>query len=129
MKCIQSIKKTCKTLITKNKNNNKNKKNKNKITDVIDYDKNLFFFDFETIQVNNYFEVYAVGFIGIYSEFYGENAMNDFINYIINNVKNKIFVAYNGGKFDYILLLKDLLTNKNIEVSNYLKNGSRLLGY
>ena len=27
------------------------------------------------------------------------------------------------------MFLKDLLTNKNIEVSNYLKNGSRLLGY
>ena len=45
------------------------------------YDEDLLYFDFETVQVNKYFEVYAVGFIdnGAYYEFYGENSLSDFV--------------------------------------------------
>ena len=55
--------------------------------------------------------------------------MRYFVDYIINNVRDKIFVAYNGGKFDFIILLKELINNPNVEVKQYLKNGSRVLQY
>ena len=55
--------------------------------------------------------------------------MSDFVDYIINNVHDKIFVAYNGGKFDFILLIKELINRCDVQVNNYLKNGSRLLQY
>ena len=76
-------------------------------------------------------EVYAVGCIndGQYIEFYGENSLSEFVTYLINNVKNKKSVAYNGGKFDFIILFKELSNRPEIELKNYLKNGSRLLSY
>ena len=75
--------------------------------------------------------MYAVGFInnGEYFEFYGENSLSNFVNYLINNVHDKKLVAYNGGRFDFIILLKELLKHEEIEIKNYLKNGSRLLSY
>ena len=96
-----------------------------------DYNEDLLYFDFETVQINHYFEVYAVGCInnGQYIEFYGENSLSDFVTYLIKNVKNKKLVAYNGGRFDFIILFKELLKREEIEIKNYLKNGSRLLSY
>ena len=43
-----------------------------------EYDEDLLYFDFETFQINYYFEVYAVGCIndGQYIEFYGENSLS-----------------------------------------------------
>jgi len=128
-KCNNNIMEFYQTQITK--------KSKSIITrnviksDKIDYDNDLFFFDFETFQFNLSFVVYAVGFIhnGVYNQYYGINAMSDFINYIVNNVEDKIFVAYNGGRFDFILLLRELINVPTIKINGYLKNGSRLLNY
>jgi hypothetical protein len=96
-----------------------------------DYDHDLLYFDFETVQIKYYFDVYAVGCIneGQYIEFYGENALSEFVEYLIKNVKNKKLVAYNGCRFDFIILLKELMKHEQIEIKNYLKNGSRLLTY
>ena len=96
-----------------------------------EYDEDLLYFDFETVQISYYFEVYAVGCIndGQYIEFYGENSISEFVTYLINNVKNKKLVAYNGGKFDFIILFRELLNHSEIEIKNYLKNDARLLSY
>ena len=96
-----------------------------------EYNEVLLYFDFETVQINYYFEVYAVGCIndGQYIEFYGENSLSEFVTYLINNVRNKKLVAYNGGRFDFIILFKELLKHSEIEIKNYLKNGARLLSY
>lgn len=115
------IKKTEKTMITR----------QHKKCNKINYLTDVLFFDFETVQATSIFEVYAVGVIdnGEYFKLYGKNAMRDFVDYLAHNVTNKYLVAYNGGKFDFVLLLKELVNNSGIQVNNYLKNGSRMLGY
>ena len=96
----------------------------------INYNTDVLYFDFETVQINRVFEVYAVGVIdnGEMIVFYGQNALNDFVDYLLNNVKNKYLCAFNGGRFDNIILFKELI-NRNIELGDYLKNNGRLMQY
>ena len=46
----------------------------------------------------------------------------------MENVKDKYLCAFNGGRFDNIILFKELI-NKNVEMGGYLKNNGRLMQY
>ena len=107
-----------------------NRYNKKIFKSKINYDNDILYFDFETVQANNVFDVYAVGFInnGIYQYYYGKDSLSLFVDYLIQNVKDKQLCAFNGGRFDNILLFKELI-NRNITMSNYIKNNGRLLQY
>ena len=76
----------------------------------IDYINDILYFDFETFQGKINFHVYAAGFIlnGKYNYFYGKDSLKKFVKVIMEN-KGKILCAYNGCRFDFILLLKQLL--------------------
>ena len=82
----------------------------------IDYDNDILYFDFETFEDNGNFSVYAAAYIlnGNYDYFYGRNALQDFIGILLDN-KNKKLCAYNGGRFDYLLLIRGLIEN-NIDI-------------
>ena len=86
----------------------------------INYDKDILYFDFETVQINNIFEVYAVGVIDNVEMiiFYGQNSLNEFVDYLLINVKSKYLCAFNGGRFDNIILFKELI-NRNVELGEY----------
>ena len=71
----------------------------------IDYINDILYFDFETFQGKINFHVYAAGYIlnGKYNYFYGKDSLKNFVEVIMEN-KNKILCAYNGCRFDFILL-------------------------
>ena len=103
-------------------------KNGNKIME-IDYNNDILYFDIETFECNNKFVVYAAGYDlnGKYNYFYGKNALQDFIAILLNNQDKKL-CAYNGGRFDYIILIKGLIEN-NVNISDFIKSNGRLLQY
>ena len=67
------------------------------------------------------FKVYAVGYIldGEYGYFYGPESLKSFVELFMKN-PNKILCAYNGSRFDFILLLKELLNNHNVEIGGLI---------
>ena len=96
----------------------------------INYDMDVLYFDLETFQETINFKVYAVGYIlnGEYGYFYGPDSLFNFVNVFMQN-PNKILCAYNGCRFYFILLLKELLNNDNMEVSGLIENGGRIMQY
>ena len=97
----------------------------------INYENDILYFDFETFQDGINFSVCAVGFVldGFYNYFYGKDSLVRFVEVIMRN-PGKILRAYNGCRFDFILLLKQLLTqNENLEVNGLIENNGRIMQY
>ena len=130
------VKKDVKYLIQKDNRilkETKNKETKEKeiiYKQELNYDDDILYFDFETFQETVNFKVYAVGYIldGEYGYFYGPESLKSFVELFMKN-PNKILCAYNGSRFDFILLLKELLNNHNVEIGGLIENAGRIMQY
>ena len=95
-----------------------------------DTERNWIFYDLETFPLgpNKVHTVYAVGWFDFktkkYYYSYGPNSMQTFMNFVLEN-ENKKYIAYNGCKFDFYFLQKELL--KHQKTPNFLMNNGRIL--
>lgn len=70
---------------------------------------------------------YAIGWYDTeYTVSYGPQCMTEFIQYLQAH-PGKILIAYNGSRFDFHILLREYLKEKDIPVGNLLFHGGRLL--
>lgn len=112
------------------------KKNKVKEGEELKYPIHNLVYDFETfaLEANGDEIVYAVGMYYVegdeYMEFYGENALKDFMEFIkFMNEKNVGFnlISYNGSGFDHYFIYHYCLDNEVEFKQQPLMNGGRIL--
>lgn len=107
----------------------------------------VFVFDFETFVKTSEQElnVYACGVYNKdkgYNLFYGKDTLSDFVKYLSSIYplvshcdkngkeihKKQFAVAYNGSRFDFYFVFRELL-NQGIKVKDYILNNGALLGF
>jgi hypothetical protein len=133
-KCLQpyKFKHTCnQSNIDYMKGNQEIKPNKKigKYNDNMDFN-NMIFFDLETfINEKQIAQVYAAGWYvdGEYKVADGENSFGIFVDDILK-YKNKYLCAYNGAKFDFHFLLKELI-KRDVKIGNFMPNNGRILSF
>lgn len=95
-----------------------------------DNKKRYVFFDLETLPCGkgDTHCVYAVGWFDTtenkYFSTYGKNSMKDFMKWVFEQT-DKTFIAYNGCRFDFYFLQKEILNN-NLK-PKFLMNNGRIL--
>lgn len=111
-------------------------KNKEEQTEFEDSEKFCVYFDMETwMDPNENIHVpYAIGWSFFnqqtnaqeYRVEYGEECTLNFVDFIMSLQDSSIFVAYNGSRFDFQILLRSLI-RRGIPVSEVLFHSGRLL--
>ena len=97
----------------------------------IEKERNWVIFDLETLPcgAGETHMVYAVGWYDYdkqkYHSTYGKNAMNQFMQWIHEHGQNKTYMAYNGSRFDFYFLQKEIL--KTGVTPQFLMNNGRIL--
>jgi len=102
--------------------------------------KHVIFYDFETLfspEKLNEAEVYAVGFYtwwdDKYHAYFGETAMDDFLIFLLQKITFGCkLVAYNGAKFDALLIARASLDQRFIklcEIHSFMVNAGELLSF
>jgi len=96
----------------------------------------LLFFDLETIFKRdevNLSAVYAVGFLelwtGEYRSYFGLDCMEHFFTYLGTLPHSVKLIAYNGSRFDSIILARAALTFPGVTVRDFLCNAGSLLSF
>jgi DNA polymerase elongation subunit (family B) len=104
---------------------------KMKKQDEMNYLDIMVYWDTETFPdiLNKSNQVYASGYQtdGNYTQHYGEEAMSETVDAFIQ-MEDKIITAYNGSKFDFYFLIKEL-NKRNVKVSNFIVSNGRILGF
>lgn len=98
---------------------------------------NLLFFDLETLFLPEEAEqakVYAVGYYQYwdrtYNAFFGRQAMDQFISYLSQLDRGVILIAYNGARFDFVILVRELIIRQTpLYVNQFMINKSELLSF
>ena len=55
-----------------------------------------------------------------------DSIVSEFVDFMLKQPKNSVWVAHNGGRFDSIFLLRELLVNKKI-VPETIMNGNKIM--
>lgn len=96
----------------------------------LNYDK-VCYFDLETFQESNQHIPYACGYKhqGKYYQDYGQDCMDNFIDYIIS-LENTTITAYNASGFDSFFLI-DQLTKKgrDIKITDIILSSGKLMSF
>ena len=97
----------------------------------IEKQRNWVVFDLETLPCGpgDTHMVYAVGWFDYqnkrYYHSYGRNAMSEFMQWTRQHGKGKTYMAYNGSRFDFYFLQKEII--KSGKTPSFLTNGGRIL--
>lgn len=102
-------------------------------------EKHAIFYDFETLFQNhemNEAKVYAVGFLcwwdEKYIEYYGEDSLDHFLDFLLKLEFGVKLVAYNGAKFDAIILARASISKKwmnHFKIHSFMVNAGELLSF
>lgn len=98
------------------------------------------FYDFETVHLDQKFQVYAVGmyvtWTGQYQAFYGQGCVKDFLvaldeleksmQEIVSSKTPLYLISFNGSGFDHFMIMEECLRS-NRSISSFLMARGRLL--